>query len=237
MNIALLGSGEFQPWARPVDEWLAESATASSDRALVVPTASAPEGDDVFDRWGRMGVEHYRALGLTPQVVPLRTRADASDPAVVDALADARLVFFSGGNPGYLAETLAGTPFWDALVDAVGRGTGLGGCSAGASAIGTLAPWVDGGGPKRWVDGLRLLPRAYVLPHYDALEGYMPGLTKMLLEMRPDGTIAIGLDEGTALYGDGRRWSVAGAGSAWFADDGAEPAPCRAGDTRVLHLR
>ena len=75
--IALLGSGEFEPWARPVDTWCAEQATAASERVLVVPTASAPEGNDVFERWGRMGIEHYDAIGLAPEVLELRNRADA----------------------------------------------------------------------------------------------------------------------------------------------------------------
>src|SRR5205085_10219310 len=56
--VELLGSGEFEPWARPVDSWCAERATAPSERVLIVPTAAAPEGEDVFQRWAQMGIEH-----------------------------------------------------------------------------------------------------------------------------------------------------------------------------------
>src|SRR5690349_10109238 len=104
-EIALLGSGEFEPWARPVDKWCADSVTATSNRALVLPTASAPEGDEVFNRWGRMGVDHYEAIGLAPEVLDLRVREDAFKQELVDAVDGARIIFFSGGNPGYLAET------------------------------------------------------------------------------------------------------------------------------------
>jgi len=232
--IALLGSGEFEPWARPVDTWCAEHATASSDRVLVVPTASAPEGDETFKRWGKMGVAHYKAIGLAPEVLDLRERADASKKEIVDAVQGARHIFFSGGNPGYLAETLSGTPFWEAVVAGVTSGeTALGGCSAGAAFLGTTAPYVAGDSLDHWTDGTKLLPRAYVMVHFDMLNTYVPGLRDMLLDMRPENTIAVGIDENTALYGDGEHWEVQGSGSAWIGDGELSPYP----DGATLDLR
>ena len=232
--IALLGSGEFEPWARPVDTWCAEHATASSDRVLVVPTASAPEGDETFKRWGKMGVAHYKAIGLAPEVLDLRERADASKKEIVDAVQGARHIFFSGGNPGYLAETLSGTPFWEAVVAGVTSGeTALGGCSAGAAFLGTTAPYVAGDSLDHWTDGTKLLPRAYVMVHFDMLNTYVPGLRDMLLDMRPENTITVGIDENTALYGDGEHWQVQGSGSAWIGDGELSPYP----DGATLDLR
>src|SRR5437879_13490972 len=168
--IALLGSGEFEPWARPVDKWCADQVNASSNRGLVVPTASAPEGDKGLRRWGEMGAKHYEAIGFAPEVLDLRERADASKKEIVDAVKGARIVFFSGGNPGYLAETLIGTPFWDAVVAAVTSGeTALGGCSAGAAFLGASAPYVAGDSLDHWADGTKLLPRAYIVVHCDVL--------------------------------------------------------------------
>lgn len=235
--IALLGSGEFLPWARPVDLWLAESSTGSSDRALVIPLASAPEGPDVYARWAAMGSAHYAELGLTPEVLPLRTRDDAFDAACVDAVADARLIFFSGGNPGYLTEALRDTPFWEAVVAAVAAGTAFGGCSAGAVAIGTLAPFIRDEMIDHWVDGLRLLDGAFIAPHFDVLDSYAPNLRNLIMEMSPPGSIAIGIDEDTALYGDDGAWQVAGVGSAWFAgDDGLVPVAAGATSEAILGL-
>ena len=231
--IALLGSGEFEPWARPVDAWCVEQATAPGNRVLVVQTASAPEGDETFQRWGRMGVEHYRALGLEPEVLDLRVRADASKPEIVGKVKGARHVFFSGGNPGYLAETLNGTPFWDAVADGVANGeTSLGGCSAGAAFLGATAPFVAEDSFDHWSDGTKLLPRAYIIVHFDMLNTYVPGLRDMLLEMRPKDTIAVGIDENTALHGDGEHWQVTGSGKVWIGDD-LKPYP----DGATLDLR
>jgi cyanophycinase-like exopeptidase len=238
-TLALLGSGEFTPWARDADGWSVENSTVGGDRVLVVPTASAPEGPDVFARWAAMGLEHYRAMGLSPEVVELRTRDDAKDPAAARSVEGARYIFFSGGNPGYLCEVLADTPFWDAVVAAVGEGTALGGCSAGAVAMGVLAPYVSGDQIDRFVDGLKLLPRAAVYPHFDALDTYMEGLREMLLSTTPDGAIAVWIDEGTALCGDGERWRVTGSGAAWVADrpgPGAAIAPVRDREETVVRL-
>jgi len=235
--IALLGSGEFEPWARPVDKWCADQVKASTNRVLVLPTASAPEGDEVFHRWGQMGIDHYRAIGLAPEVLELRERADASKPEIIDAVQGARLVFFSGGNPGYLAETLNGTPFWEAVVAAVTKGdTALGGCSAGAAFLGTTAPFVAGDSLHHWTDGTKLLPRAYVMVHFDMLNEFVPGLRDLLLEMRPKDAVAVGIDENTALYGDGEHWRVSGTGSVWISANGNELTPRGDGETLDLRL-
>ncbi|HEX9775024.1 MAG TPA: Type 1 glutamine amidotransferase-like domain-containing protein [Actinomycetota bacterium] len=234
-SIALLGSGEFLPWATAVDRWCIESSPVGSDRVLVAPTASAPEGEASFRRWARMGLEHYRAIGMKPEVLDVRTREHAEDPARAAAVAGARLVFFSGGNPGYLAETLRDTVLWRAILDAVAAGTALGGCSAGSVAFGVEAPDVNGAALRQWVPGLALLESAYVIAHFDALDGYVPGLQRMLVEHTPESATMVGLDEDTALYGDGSAWTVAGAGAAWLKD-GGELRPVRAGGEVSLRL-
>jgi cyanophycinase len=238
--VELLGSGEFEPWARPVDSWCAEHASAPSERVLLVPTASAPEGEEVFQRWAAMGTEHYRAIDLNPELVPLRVRADAVDPAIVDMVDGARLIFFSGGNPGYLAESVVDTPFWEAVNAAVGSGaTAIGGCSAGAVFLGAMAPFVSELSIDRWVIGTSLLARAYLMPHFDMLESYQPGLRKIVMDVRPTGTVGIGLDENTAMYGDGESWQIAGSGAIWVQDEGISKdglVAHRLGETLTLRL-
>lgn len=136
--IALLGSGEFEDWNAPVDRWLIDSSQRG-ESVLILPTASAPEGDEVFDKWGDMGTEYFRRLGASPEVLPIKTRADADEPAIVGALEEASLVYFSGGNPAYLVRTLKGTQFWSGLLQALRSGAGLAGCSAGANWLGGIA--------------------------------------------------------------------------------------------------
>lgn len=237
--ISLLGSGEFKPWARAVDRWCADNAATPGDKVIVCPLASAPEGEDTFSRWANMGVEHYTALGLSPEVLQVRTRADAEDPANATAIDGATLIFFSGGNPGFLADALRDTPLWAAILRAVAAGTALGGCSAGAAAFGMKTFWVEDDQISRWVPGLGLLDKAFVLPHFDQLDHYEPGLRRKLMKERPAGSVLVGLDEDTALFGRGERWQVAGQAAVWLGEQGSrgdDLMAYREGDTPVARL-
>ena len=112
---SLLGSGEFLPWSEPVDRRLVAEADGDG-RVLILPTASAPEGKDVFERWGSLGLAHFSRLDIPAEVLDLRTREDADDPRLVARLDDASAVYFSGGNPAYLSATLAESDFLDAML-------------------------------------------------------------------------------------------------------------------------
>ena len=97
----LLGSGEFEPWAEAVERQALEGA-GGDGTAVVLATASAPEGEEVFSRWGRAGVRHFEGLGLPARSLPVRDREDAQRHDFAHAVARCSLVFFSGGDPGHL---------------------------------------------------------------------------------------------------------------------------------------
>ena len=128
--IALLGSGEFEPWTEPVDRWLLDRATGDGT-VLILPTASAPEGDRVFTMWADMGLAHYGRLGIASEVVPMKTREDADRPEFAGMLERASIVYFSGGNPAYLATVLRESRFWNDLIRRLDQGLAYTGCSAG----------------------------------------------------------------------------------------------------------
>jgi cyanophycinase len=212
---ALLGSGEFDPWSASVDRWLVGRPASPGGPVLIFPTASAAEGDDVFDMWASKGLAHYRGLGLDAHVVPLKTREDALDPGVVADVAGASAVYFSGGNPAYLAATLQRTPVWEAILAAMDGGTAYAGCSAGVACLGDIAPDSSRQELDRELfrDGLRLFPGTWFGPHWDALDGFAPGLTDFIVSEVPEGARLIGIDENTAMVGDGVTWETAGVGA------------------------
>jgi cyanophycinase-like exopeptidase len=239
----LFGSGEFLPWAEPVDRWMLAASSApgaaTPHRVLVVPTASAPEGDAVFDRWATMGLEHYRRLGAAPEVVALKVRGDADRPELIAQLAGASLIYFSGGNPAYLVHCLKGTAFWDAVVAAVDGGCALAGSSAGIAFLGgrTFDPARALSGGSMWMEAMRYFPAAQFGPHWDAVEGWRPGAAAMMLEAVPDGCAFVGIDEDTAILGDGRRWEVRGRGNATVRPSGGPTLVVPSGEGFSLALR
>src|SRR5213593_3010074 len=105
----LLGSGEFEPWTHEVESKVL--ADASGDGSVVIlPTASATEGDVVFDRWAKMGLDHYADAGVAAEVLPVKTRDDALREDIGQRAERASIVYLSGGKPQHLAGVLRDTP-------------------------------------------------------------------------------------------------------------------------------
>jgi cyanophycinase-like exopeptidase len=220
-NFALLGSGEFLPWSAEVDRWVLERASGDG-RVLILPTASAKEGDKVFDGWASQGLSHFEAADIPAEIVPLKTREDAARPDLVERLEGASVAYFSGGNPAFLASVISDTPFWVALRGAMDRGLAYVGCSAGVACLGDQAPDSDASefGDDLWQPGLGVFPGVWFGPHWDALDSYVPGLTGFIVASVPAGRTLLAIDEDTALVGDGDEWSVLGRSAAHIYRDG-----------------
>ena len=147
--VALVGAGEFLPEMADFDAGLLAATGRSRPRVAILPTASYPDGEEVFTRWASMGVAHFGALGAEVEPVLVRDRAGADDPAAAQAIGEADLIYLSGGKPGYLMGVLAGSAVGQAIAAANERGAVLAGCSAGAMALAgrvfdfrfRLAPW------------------------------------------------------------------------------------------------
>ena len=72
----LLGSGEFEPWTTGIERRVLGGAHGDGS-VVILPTASAKDGDAVFERWATMGLEHYAAAGIPAEVLRVKTRDDA----------------------------------------------------------------------------------------------------------------------------------------------------------------
>jgi cyanophycinase len=211
VELALLGSGEFEPWTEPVDRWLLERSRNPSGVVLVAPTAAAHEGEESFSSWGKKGLDHYAALGVRAEVLPLRTRDDAHREDLARRLDDAAFVYFSGGNPFRLSEALAGTPFWDALVAAMADGLPYAGCSAGVACLTEMTYDSEAEDfDELWKPGIGFVARTLFGLHWDIVDTWRPGARAFIVDAVTDGQAFVGLDEDTAIAGDGRSWTVFG---------------------------
>jgi len=208
--VALVGAGEFLPSMSSFDADLLASTGRARPRVVILPTASYPDGEDVFQRWAATGVEHFEGLGAEVEPVLVRDRAGADDVAAAQAIGEADLIYVSGGKPGHLLQSLSGSVVEQALVSAHQRGAILAGCSAGAMVMaghafefrGRIAPW-----PLRWRAGLGFAPGLSVVPHYDA---WPEPLSAMIALQAPRGCPVLGIDEDTAVVGRDGAWQVHG---------------------------
>jgi cyanophycinase len=209
-TFALVGAGEFLDTMDAVDRQLLDRAGGS--KVAVLPTASAPDGPGVPERWAKMGIDHFDRLGAQTEAVMALDRAACNDLALADRVSAANLIYFSGGKPDYLHETLVDTPMWAAVMSVLERGGVVAGCSAGAMILGgyvpnfTLrlgVPWIG-----RWLPAFALVPNAIVVPHYNEFPEVMVNL---MFGRRPAGSFLIGVDAHTALVGSNGTWTVQGA--------------------------
>ncbi len=183
-----------------------------------LPTAAAPEGDESLQRWISLGAQQAARLGVEQLPLIVRNRDEANDSALAELVADAGLIYLSGGNPHFLADTLRDSLVWNAILAAWEAGAALAGCSAGAMAIADHIPALRVHSPRE-TRGLGVLPHIRVLPHFDKMFGWVPDLALRMLNV-PDGVHVVGIDEDTALVGGPYEWEVQGRQSVWLIREG-----------------
>lgn len=210
--IALLGSGEYLPVMDDVDKFLLANCGADGrvPRVVCLPAAAGQEGKRSWGHWMKMGEEHFRRLGADVQSLPIIDRASADDSQFEPALESADLIYFSGGNPNYLYQTMNGSRAWQSAQKAWARGAAYAGCSAGAMILGARMPdFRRAGFGTRQAFGL--VPAAFILPHFDAMPVIRQPFLFALRRQLADGDTLLGVDEETALIGTlGGQWRVHG---------------------------
>lgn len=210
--LAFLGAGEFEPWSEVVDRWVLERSDGDGS-VLVLPTASAPEGDDVFDGWARKGLAHFASLGVPAAVLPIRRREDAEREDLAERVRRASVVYASGGNPFHLATVLRGSAVCRAMWERLEAGLGYIGCSAGVACL-TETTYdtavEDLASDAVWKPGLSYVRGVLFAPHWDTVERWYPGAHAFIQRSVRPGETLVGIDEATAMVGDGATWEVLG---------------------------
>jgi len=205
--IVLEGGAEFGGRMAQPDRRALELAGGIQAQVRIIPAAAAP--DNNHQRAGTNGVRWFRSLGaLDVQALPLVDRASADLVEIAAALQSARLIYLLGGFPQHLAESLAGSLAWDAILSAYRHGAVIAGSSAGAM---VLCQYYYDPYAGVLLDGLNLLPDACVLPHHNTFGiTWAPRLGRLL-----PGACLIGIDEETGLLNDGPagEWTVCGQGA------------------------
>ena len=165
---------------------------------MQLATAAGQEGERSLTYWRELGAAQGERIGVPTSFLPVFTREHATDPLLAARVAEAGLLYLSGGNPGHLGETLVGSLVGDAIMAHVRSGGALAGCSAGAMVLGTTVPTFRFGS-RAPVAGFDLLPGLQVIPHFNRL-------FDLAIKGAPDSTRhLLGIENLTALV----RWSAA----------------------------
>jgi len=220
--LALVGSGEYLPVMQDLESALINSGISKGkpNKFLQIPTAAGEESAERLKFWESRGADQARRIGTVQEFLPIFKREDAFNNKYISLVKDAALIYFSGGDPGYLANALYETPLWDEIKKNWLAGASLAGCSAGAMAFSSDVPNFFRI-KEEGIPGLNVIPHIRPIPHYNKFFGWIPDSAAKIVMKAPDGTVIIGIDEDTALITgleeettlDNNIWRVYGEGS------------------------
>ena len=212
-SLALVGSGEYLPPMANFEKSLLNDGIKNGKRPIYIqiPTAAGKETPDRLEYWKQLGKAQADRLDVDSIFLPIFTREDANNPEYVTLMRDSALMYMSGGDPHYLAETLLDTPLWQAIQENWSTGASLAGCSAGAMVLSSHIPNFRLL-KKSPTAGLNLLPEIRVIPHFNKFFKWIPESAAKVLLHVPDNSILIGVDELTAIVRRGGQdhWVVVG---------------------------
>ena len=212
-SLALVGSGEYLPPMANFEKSLLNDGIKNGKRRIYIqiPTAAGKETPDRLEYWKQLGKTQADRLDVDSIFLPIFTREDANNPEYVTLMRDSALMYMSGGDPHYLAETLMDTPLWEAIQENWSTGASLAGCSAGAMVLSSHIPNFRLL-KKAPTAGLNLLPEIRVIPHFNKFFKWIPESAAKVLLHVPDNSILIGVDELTAIVrrGGEDHWVVVG---------------------------
>jgi cyanophycinase-like exopeptidase len=206
--LALVGGDELHPGNEEQDRVLVQAADGGP--AFVLATAAGRQRPDLAVRHA---VAWFGRLGLKVEELPATKRSHATSTDITERARTGRFFYLVGGDPGLVPKTLAGSPVWDAIVDAWRGGAALGGSSAGAMALGEwtlVRERMPGDQQRRYLPALGLVPGVAVLPHF---ETFGHGWVDSALVAAPrDDVVLLGVDERSAAVWAGGEWRAAGPG-------------------------
>ena len=199
-SLALVGSGEYLPAMAAFEKSLVDDGVKNGKQPkyIQIPTAAGRESAERLSYWENLGKKQAQLIDVESIFLPIFNREDANNPDLVKQISDSALMYLSGGDPHYLAETLMGTLVWDAIVENWQTGASLAGCSAGAMVLSSHIPNFRLLKSSATA-GLNLLPEIRVIPHFNKFFKWIPESAAKLLLHVPDGSILIGVDELTAI--------------------------------------
>ena len=202
-QIALVGGDEFRIGCEEMDREIMRASGNDPAKVVVVPTAAVTGPAKAAND----GATHFGALGGDSSKLMLLERSHAEDSGFFAPATTADVVYFTGGSPEHLLETVVDSPFLKAVLESVSAGSVLAGSSAGAMAMGSMMRRPRAGG---WVESLSVVPGVAVLPHHERHD--QAETSKELQDTAPSGLTFLGIDARTGCLGTPNNWRVVGSG-------------------------
>ncbi len=177
---------------------------AGASKVTLLPTAMAYEDPGSLIDEAR---SHFATLGIGMEVLPVYSRSDANDPGLVSGLADAEVLYVTGGSPMHLRSVLLESSLLELALQR--WEDGMTAIAAGESASVLCNHMVDHRGGAFTV-GLGLITTFTVIARFDRWSSDKRHRT---VGLAPANLPVVGIDEATSLVRDpAGTWSTDGSG-------------------------
>jgi cyanophycinase len=186
---------------------------------LVISTLASEYGDEVWEVYRKlfvsMGVKQVKHLGINH-------RDETSKDPRLDVLADAKAVFFTGGDQLKITSRLGGAALGERIEEIYKRGGIIGGTSAGATALGEMmlvgipAEGICKLGEVHMTSGLGLAKNMIIDQHFSERGRIRRLLGAVAHNPR---MLGVGIDEDTAIVIDSDgTFQIIGSGAVYIVD-------------------
>jgi cyanophycinase len=201
-------------------EILSRLAERIGSGKLVISTLASDYGDELWEVYRKLfnslGVKSVKHLGINH-------RDETSKDPRLDMLADAKAVFFTGGDQFKITTRLGGTALSERIEEIYRRGGVIGGTSAGATALGEMMLVViPGAGITTVGDALHMTPglglaKNMIIDQHFSERGRIRRLLGAVAQ-NPR-LLGVGIDEDTAVVveSDGTL-NILGSGAVYIVD-------------------
>ncbi len=166
--LVAVGGNEDKQFALEVLRRICELPVGGTGTVEVIPTASnfpKETSEAYIHAFGRIGIPNVR-------IMDIQSREKARDPALVQRILDADVVFFTGGDQLRITSLLGGSPVLETIKGHYRRGGVVAGTSAGAAAMSSAMIYNGEAGNAmhkgtvHMTPGLGLLPNAVIDSHF-----------------------------------------------------------------------
>jgi len=217
-RLIIIGGHEEKQGERTILKAVAQRARGEHGRLVIVTVASQmPE---------ELGSEYralFKDLGVRDvDVVDIRTRDEATDEQNVQKIADAKVVFFTGGDQLRITSQIGDSPVFRCMQEIYHKGATIAGTSAGAAAMPETMLIAGASDKSNQISALEMAPglafmHGVVIDSHFAERGRMGRLLGAVAQNPRN--IGLGIDEDTAILVTGEeRFEVIGSGAVYVVD-------------------
>ena len=213
-KLYIVGGGEFTP--EMVQQMVDLSGTMSGKYIVLLPMASSEPDTSAINQ-----INEFKGKGATNLSYFNFKKGGSIPQSRIDSIANAGMVFITGGDQSVFMDVVLNTPIYKAIHDAYNNGAIIAGTSAGAAVMskkmitgnqlkypkaeryGTIVP-----NNIEVTEGLGMLQNAIIDQHF-IKRARLNRLVSVCIENPME--LCIGIDESTAILVEGDKATVYGA--------------------------